>query len=87
MIARFEMGNKFLGKDIKNSTYYCFDDMINIRNLDLNKIKINERSYKNILIYYIGYVPFKDLEYVKIDSVNHLYLIITKMNGHFEEIN
>ena len=42
--------------------------MINIRNLDLNKIKIDENSYKNILIDYIGYVMFKDLEQIKINS-------------------
>ena len=41
---------------------------INIRNLDLNKIKIDENSYKNILIDYIGYVMFKDLEQIKINS-------------------
>ena len=35
--------------DVKNRTYYFFDDMINIKNLDPNKIKANEKSYKNIL--------------------------------------
>ena len=30
--------------------------MFNIKNLDPNNIKIDEKSYKNILIYYIGYV-------------------------------
>ena len=35
--------------------YYFFDDMINIKNLEPNKIKINEKSYKNILTYYISY--------------------------------
>ena len=29
----------------------------------------------------------KDLRYIKISSVNHLYLIINKINGCFEEIN
>ena len=32
--------------DIKNRTYYFFDDMINIRSLDPKKIKIDENSYK-----------------------------------------
>ena len=40
------MGNNFKNKDIKNRTYYFFDDMINIRSLDLNRIKIVEYSYK-----------------------------------------
>ena len=48
------MNNKLEDIDIKNHTYSFFDDIINIKNLDLNKIKIDENSYKNILIYYIG---------------------------------
>ena len=55
---------------IKNRTYYFFDDIINIKNFDPNNIKIDKTSYKNILIYYIGYVAIKkDLE---IYSVNPL---------------
>ena len=42
--------------DVKNCTYDFRDDMINVENLDPYKIKIAEKSYKNILIYYIGYV-------------------------------
>ena len=61
--------------------------MINIKNLETNKIKRDENSYKNIVIYYIGYMTFKDLRYVKINSANPLYLIINKINGYFEEIN
>ena len=61
---------KFKEKDIKNCTYYFFNDMINIKNLDPNKIKIDENSYKNILIYYIGYMTVKNLNCVKIDSEN-----------------
>ena len=33
---------------------------------------------QNILIYYIGYVAIKDSKYVKINSVNSLYLIFGK---------
>ena len=73
--------------DIKNHTYYFFDDIINIKNFDPNNIKIDEKSYKNILIYYIGYVTIKDSKYIKINSVNPLYLIFNKVNGYFEEIN
>ena len=46
--------------------------MINIKNLDPNKIKIDEKSNKYLLIYYIGYVTVKDLSYTKIDSVDPL---------------
>ena len=45
------------------------------------------KSYKNILIYYIGYVTIKDSKHIKIYSVNPLYLIFNKVNEYFEEIN
>ena len=48
---------------------------------------MDEKLYKNILIYYIGYVTIKDSKYVKINSVNPLYLIFSKVNGYFKEIN
>ena len=73
--------------DMKNRTYYFFNNIISINNFDPDKIKIDENSYKNILIYCNGYVTIKDLKYVKINSVNLLHLIFSKGNGYFEEIN
>ena len=81
------MNNKIKDVEIKIHTYYFFDDIINTKNSVADKIKIDERSYKNILIYYIGYVTTKDLKYVKIKSVNPLYLAINKVNSYFEETN
>ena len=81
------MSDKVKDIDIKNDTYYFFDDIININIFHPNNIKIDERSYKNVLIYYIGCVTIKDLKYVKINSVNLLYLIFIKVNGYIEEIN
>ena len=60
------MTNKVKNLDIKNLTYYFSDDMINIRNFDPNTIELDEKSYKNILIYYVEYVTIKDLKYVKL---------------------
>ena len=79
------MSNKFKDIHIKNCTYYFYDDMINIKNLNQNKVKIDEKSYKNILIYYIGYVTIEDLRHVKINSVNLLCRIIVKLNGYFKD--
>ena len=45
------MSNKFKDMSIKNTTYYFFNDIINIDNFDSNNIKIDEKSYKNILHY------------------------------------
>ena len=81
------MSNKVIYINIKNQTYYFFSDTINTNNFDPNNIKIDEKSYKNILIYCIGYVTIKDLKYVKINSVNPLCIIFNKVNGYFEDIN
>ena len=64
---------------LKNYAYYFFDDIINIKDFDPNNIKIDENSYKNILIYYIGYVTIK--KELKIYCVNRLYLIFGNVNG------
>ena len=80
------MSNKVKNIDIKNRKYYFFNDIINIKIFDSNNIKIGGKPYKNILIYYIGYVTTKELKYVKINSVNLLYLIFSKVDGCFEEI-
>ena len=71
------MSNKAKDISIKNYTYYFFDDIINIKNFNPNNVKIDEKSYKNILIYYIGYVTIKDSKYVKINSVNPLYILFS----------
>ena len=45
--------------NIKNHTYYFFDNITSLKDFDPNNIKINEKSYKNTLFYYIGYVTVK----------------------------
>ena len=60
------MRNKFQEIEIRNHTYYFFDDIINMKNLHPNKIKIDEKSYKNILIYYIRYTTIKTLAMEKL---------------------
>ena len=72
-------------KNIRNRTYCFFDDMINIKDFYSNLLKIDKKSCKIIDIYYIGYITVKDSDYVKINSVNHLYLIIDKVDGCTEE--
>ena len=37
-----------------------FNDIIKIKSFDSNNIKIDEKSYKNILISCIGYMTIKD---------------------------
>ena len=45
------MSNNVKDIDIKNCTYYFFNDITNIENFDPNNIKTDEKSYKNILNY------------------------------------
>ena len=59
--------------------------MISIKDLDSNLIKMNKMSYKSIDIYYIGYMTMKDSDYVNINSVNPLYLVINKPDAYIEE--
>ena len=73
------MSNKVKDMDIKNQICYFFDDIINIKKFRSNNIKISKRQYKNILIYYIGYMTIRELKDVKIDSVNPLCLIFNKV--------
>ena len=72
---------------IKNHTYYFFDDTIIIKEFDPNNIELNEKSYKNIFIYYITHVTIKDSNYVKINNITPLCLAFNKLNGYFEETN
>ena len=72
--------------DIKNQTYYFYNDMINIKKFDSNLLKIDKKSYKDIGIYNIGYITVKKIDdYENIYSVNPLYLIIAHANGYIEE--
>ena len=45
--------------DIKSRTYYFFDDMIDIKNLQSNLLKIDKKPYKDFGIYYIAYITMK----------------------------
>ena len=72
--------------NIKNQTYYFFDDMIDIKNFQPNVLKIDKKSHKGIDIYYIGYITIKKIvDYENIRSVNPLYLIINFATGYFKE--
>ena len=81
------MSDKVKDIDTKNHTRYFFDYIINIKNFDPSNIKVDEKSYESILIYYIGYVTIKDSKYIKITTVNPIFLIFRKVNRNFEEIN
>ena len=72
--------------DIKNRTYYFFNDIINLKNFDPILLKINKKSNKDIGIYNIGYIKIKKIDDCEnIYSVNPLYLLINHASGYIEE--
>ena len=74
--------------EIKNRTYYFYNDIINIEEFNSSLLKIDKKSYKDIDIYYIGYITIKKIgDCENIYSVNPLYLIIGKVDGHIKENN
>ena len=53
-----------------------------------NLLKIDKKSYKDINIYYIGYIIIKKIGNCEnIYSINLLYLINVKVYGHIEGKN
>ena len=74
--------------NIKNRTYYFYNDQIDLKDFDARLLKIDKKDYNEIDIYYIGYVTIKKIDdYENINSVNPLCLMINEMIGHFEETN
>ena len=55
--------------DIKNQTYYFYNDMINIKNFDLALLKMDKKSFKGIGIYNIGCITIKKISDCKIFTV------------------
>ena len=58
--------------EIKNTSYYYYDDIVHVHEFDKNLIKVDKRVGADI--YYIGYIVNKP-QY-NINSVNPLYLIL-----------
>ena len=51
--------------NIKNSTYYLLNGMINFKEFDSSLLEIDEKSYTNISIYHIQYIRIKNLMIMK----------------------
>ena len=45
--------------EIKNRTYYFYNDIINIEEFESNLLKIDKKSYKDTDTYYMGYITVK----------------------------
>ena len=60
--------------------------MIILKSFEPNLLKINQKHYKGINIYYIEYITIKKVDdYESIYNVNPLYLRFNHANGYIEE--
>ena len=66
--------NEFKEIITKNRTFYYFDDIINVNDLDLDNISFDEKSNENILIYHAtNKTPY---------HVKPLRIIFDKLEGY-----
>ena len=74
--------------NIKNRTYYFYNDIIDMETFDSNNLKLDKKTYKDLDIYNIGYVTIKKIGYgYDVNSLNPLYLRIDNASRYIEEIN
>ena len=62
-------------KDIKNWTYYLYNDIIDLKSFKSNLLKIGKKSYKDIGIYNIGYITIK-----KNGDCENIYILPMQMD-------
>ena len=70
--------------NIKNHSYYFYNDIIDVDEFDESKIKIDKKDFNDVNIYYIGYEYKKKVtECNVINSVNPIYLRIRDKTSQF----
>ena len=55
--------------NIKNWTYYFYNDQINLKDFDARLLKVDKKNYNEIDIYYISYMTVQKLLIVIILTV------------------
>ena len=74
--------------NIKNRTYYFYNNQINLKHFDARLLKIDKKDYKEIDNYYIGYVAVKKIANCNnINSVNPSYVMINEMMVKNKEVS
>ena len=74
--------------NIKNRSYYFYNNQINLEDFDASLLKVDKKIYNETDIYCIGYVTVKKIANCNnINSVILLSLMINEMIDHFEEKN
>ena len=74
--------------NIKNRTYYFYNDQTNLKDFDAKLLKLTKKITKTLeFITLIMWLLKKIANCTNINSVNPLYLMINEMIVHFEEKN
>ena len=72
--------------NIKDRTYYFYNDIIDIKTFDSKNLKLDKKTHKDLDIYNIGYVTIKKIgDCYDVNSVNPLYLRIDNASGYIKE--
>ena len=69
--------------NIKGRTYYFYNDLINIKNFNINNLKLDKKGVLSNDVYYIRYITKNR----NVNSVSCLYLMINRIKEHFEEVD
>ena len=73
--------------NINNRTYYFYNDIIDLDEFDVSKIKVDKKGFNDIDIYYLGYEHIKKISKCNVtNSVNPLYLRIVYIKGQFKKV-
>ena len=48
--------------NIKNRSYYFYNDLINVLNFEASNLKIDKKTWKDIDIYFFGYFDLKKIQ-------------------------
>ena len=74
--------------NIKNRTYYFYNDIIDLKTFDSNNLKLDKKTYKNLDIYNIGYLQLKQLVTVMMLIVSiHYICVLTMRVDIYKKIN
>ena len=73
--------------NIKNRTYYFYNDIIDLDEFYESEIKVDKKDFNDIDIYYLGYEYKKKItEYNVIRSVNLLYIRIVDIKVNLKKV-
>ena len=78
-IIKMENNDELKEIYVKNCTCYYFDDIIKIEDFNFDNILINEKWYKNVLVYDVSNVGAKPL-CIRFDKVDGFIRIYDKLN-------